>query len=86
MNAKKFRLKDGWILTRDGYLVGLTSAEVYKLNKTAKRIVENIRQGKSIEEIYEDIVGTYGVTHKKAQEDVDIFLKILKDQGIIQED
>ena len=53
------------------------------LNETATYILKAIMETKTEKEILENIVKEYNIDYETAKNDLDSYLKLLKDKGII---
>lgn len=80
----KFKLKFGWMLTEDGYLINLIKGETYKLNATGREILSLILNNKSETEVCEIISRMYNVSLDIIMEDFESFITKLIDLGAIE--
>lgn len=82
---RKFKLKFGWMLTEDGYLINLTKGDaIYKLNKVGKEILALISEGKTGKEICTIISEKYNVSSDTILKDFEAFITKLADLGAIE--
>ena len=75
-------------LVEDNYIVMDNSNKKLKdkalvLNETATYILKAIMETKTEKEILENIVKEYNIDYETAKNDLDSYLKLLKDKGII---
>ena len=58
---------------------------IITLNKTGKFLFESLqKQDLSKEELLESILDTYDVSEEKASQDIDVFIKKCKKQGLME--
>jgi hypothetical protein len=58
---------------------------IITLNKTGKFLFESLqKQDLSKEELLESILETYDVSEEKASQDIDVFIKKCKKQGLME--
>lgn len=87
------KIKKGYIKRKidDAYLVVATieadrSDLMIELNETSSDIWDFIDKGYSIEEIVGKISELYGITNQKANKAVQMVIKNMKNNGILEED
>ncbi|GEM_PF-2562612 len=82
---RRFKLKFGWVLTEDGYLINLTRGdEIYKLNSVGKEILSLISENKSETEICKAMSRKYNVSLDVVMDDFKSFITKLVDLGAVE--
>lgn len=76
------RLK-GIALSDTGFAFDPMTGQTYSLNKTGIFIVKRLKEGKSPEEIVQDMVNKFEVDEERAREDLSKFLEVLKGYDLI---
>jgi len=78
------KLKDGWILTEDGFIVNLVKAEVYKVNRTGLEMLKLLQEGKDVKEICRIISQKYSVDIDTVKTDFEKFIVLLGELDIVE--
>lgn len=73
----------GIALSDTGFAFDPMTGHTYSLNKTGIYIVRRLKEGKSPEEIVQDMVNDFEVDEGRAREDLSKFLEVLKGYGLI---
>ena len=82
------RLKDGLklVLMEDGYILYDPEKErIFQLNITSSYLLEMVMDGKSKDEIIQSYADTFGVSKEVASKDLEKFLLMLKQEGLIED-
>ena len=74
--------------TKKKYLMDLENGRLFELNKSAAILIENIIEGKSVDDYINEIMACIpeGLCCNQVKEDAIVYLKQLVDKGFIIED
>jgi len=86
VECKKFKLKDGVILTEDLHIIKFDSGEIYKINHIAKEIFEMWKKTCTLKEITKKLLKKYnGYSYETLSSDIRSFAEFAIEEGLLVE-
>ncbi|MGM0443131.1 MAG: PqqD family protein [Fibrobacterota bacterium] len=80
MNLKKLK---NLAISENGYIFDPASGNSFTANETALFIIGQLKEGRTAEEITDDLADTYEVAHTTAEEDAMKIIEILQSNNMV---
>ena len=81
----RLKIQENLAISDSGFLFFPTTGETFTVNEMGTEILKNLKEGKTSDEIIENILQKFEVDKETAERDLDDFLSQLKNYDLVRE-